>query len=162
MNLCPVCRKLVFRTDPCKGNGVACGRTDGGAKKSTALLKEASAGSVRGKAGREKVAQPEPVRASQAGTQALPVDTNNQMGPITEPDGLGRGEAVVSDAASNPSSGRARAVKVPLPSAEGAIPSPGAKFDKAAWMRANMPKYMRDYRAAVKAGIRAPKPRDGK
>lgn len=37
--------------------------------------------------------------------------------------------------------------------------SPAPKFDKAAWMRANMPKYMQRYRAEVKAGIRVPQPR---
>jgi hypothetical protein len=32
MNLCPTCRKLLYRTDPCKGGGIECGRTDGGPK----------------------------------------------------------------------------------------------------------------------------------
>ena len=34
MNLCPTCRKLLYRTDACKGIDVSeCGRTDGGARK---------------------------------------------------------------------------------------------------------------------------------
>lgn len=34
MNLCPTCRKLLYRTDACKGVGIeACGRTDGGSKR---------------------------------------------------------------------------------------------------------------------------------
>lgn len=51
--------------------------------------------------------------------------------------------------------------EVQPPKAEGlgSIPSGGAKFDKAQWMRAAMPAYMRKYRAEVKAGIRVPKPR---
>lgn len=36
MNLCSTCRKLVYRTDACKGVDVSeCGRTDGGSKKLT-------------------------------------------------------------------------------------------------------------------------------
>lgn len=34
MNLCPTCRKLIYRTDACKGVDVECGRTDSGSKKS--------------------------------------------------------------------------------------------------------------------------------
>ena len=50
MNLCPTCRKLVYRTDACKGVGVECGRTDGGSKKST--------GSAEGGARIEKRIEP--------------------------------------------------------------------------------------------------------
>ncbi len=37
MNLCPTCRKLLYRTDACKGaDGVVCQRTDGGSKSTAA------------------------------------------------------------------------------------------------------------------------------
>lgn len=32
MDLCKACRKMIYRTDDCKGVGLACGRTDGGRK----------------------------------------------------------------------------------------------------------------------------------
>lgn len=31
--LCPTCKKMLYRTDPCRGAGI-CGRTDGGSKRS--------------------------------------------------------------------------------------------------------------------------------
>lgn len=68
-----------------------------------------------------------------AGKKALPVDTNSLQDQ-------------------NASSGNADGSK-PLTQTR------PAKFDKKAWMRANMPAYMKRYRAEVKAGLRTPKPR---
>lgn len=72
-----------------------------------------------------------------AGTQALPVDTNSE--PLTLP--VGEKQPRTSQPQGTRNEG---------------MPT---KFDKKAWMRENMPSYMRQYRAEVKAGTRIPKTR---
>lgn len=101
MNLCPTCRKLIYRTDPCRGIGVECGRTDGGSTKSTAARKDvlpitriepaasrlcpvaprmgrglvstAVIGGANNRVG-DEAASRELKASNQAGTQAMPVD----------------------------------------------------------------------------------------
>lgn len=42
-SLCQTCKKMLYRTDPCKGAGVVCGRTDNGSKSSGAAVAGAAA-----------------------------------------------------------------------------------------------------------------------
>lgn len=73
---CLTCRKMLYRTDSCKGDGsVPCGRKDGGSKKSIAALTEVPS------VARSRPVEPRPsVQTPIAGTQAPSVDTKPTAG----------------------------------------------------------------------------------
>lgn len=103
MDLCPTCRKTLYRTDACKGAGVECGRKDGGSKKSTAARMD-----VRREAVTETSVRPSPEGTTipAAGTQAPPVDTKPSSS-----NGLGRPLITVGNAGSNRAEGSVETTK---------------------------------------------------
>lgn len=130
------CKRTAKNTAPVRAGGPdQVSPERGTVKSSAASRKDVSAFSETVRT--DKAAEPLSGYTSLAGTQDLPADTYPLLSPIVAfaGEGFSTLAGTVLDKDRQP------------------------KFDKAAWMRARMPEYMRQYRAEVKSGLRVPKPR---